>query len=134
MSGQTDPFTPQRQYESGSGSMAMMDSKPNHKYISIWRGLSPLTIISNNVCCEVTPPKPPPIPSLEESPDKRGFCDGPVHCGVRYMAGRQGGRLQLNMWRFRLHAGTPKLSMLLLGLSIINQPFWGTPILGQEKP
>ena len=37
--------------------------------------------------------------------------------------------LNLNKWRFPEMGGTPK-SSILKGFSIINQPFWGSPMYG----
>ena len=34
-----------------------------------------------------------------------------------------------NMWRVSENKGTPK-SSIFIGFSIINHPFWGTPIFG----
>ena len=34
-----------------------------------------------------------------------------------------------DIWVFSLDGGTPK-SPILIGFSIINHPFWGTPIFG----
>ena len=38
-------------------------------------------------------------------------------------------QLDLLIWVFPKNRGTPK-SSILIGFSLINHPFWGTPIFG----
>ena len=44
--------------------------------------------------------------------------------------GIQGTHQGINIWMFPKIVGFPPKSSILIGFSIINHPFWGTPIFG----
>jgi len=43
------------------------------------------------------------------------------------------GILEVNKWMFPKIVGFPPQSSILIGFSIVNHPFWGTPIFGNTQ-